>query len=246
MAKADAVGGTAPAPPTRRRISPTGRRVGPPPDRPRAEPHPGTRASRPPGTRASRPQPYFWLEVVERQRNVAGRQPPCRRERHWPVRMKGKAPLPFHPSGGVGQGCAGQMCGRDARVPGGPSSTQQTGNMIYITPRNRAGRRLQASRITPPLRGSRRGRAEWRRPIRWGELRRRYLPAAESHLRGAALPPHRIDCGRSPTRERGRPAPRERGRLARNLISGWRWWSVSARLPAGSHPAGVNRIGQSE
>ena len=40
--------------------------------------------------------------------------------------------------------------------------------------------------------------------------------------------------------------PRERGRLARNLISAWRWWSVSATLPAGSHPAGVNAIGQSE
>ena len=40
--------------------------------------------------------------------------------------------------------------------------------------------------------------------------------------------------------------PRERGRLARNLISGWRWWSVGATLPAGSHPAGVNGIGQSE
>ena len=119
----------------------------PPPDRPRAEPHPGTRASR--------PHPYSSLEVVERQRNVAGRQPPCRRELPWPVRMKGKAPLPFDPSGGVGQGgvgqgCAGQRCGRDARVPGGASSTRQTGNMIYITPRNRARRRLQASVSLPP------------------------------------------------------------------------------------------------
>ena len=66
-----------------------------------------TRAKPHPGTRASRPQPYSWLEVAERQPNVAAKQPPCRREPHWPVRMKGKAPLPFHPSGGVGQGCAG-------------------------------------------------------------------------------------------------------------------------------------------
>ena len=35
--------------------------------------------------------------------------------------------------------------------------------------------------------------------------------------------------GRSPTRERGRPA--------RNLIPGWRRWSVNATLQAGSHPA---------
>ncbi len=41
-------------------------------------------------------------------------------------------------------------------------------------------------------------------------------------------------------------APRERGRLARNLIPRWRRWSVSARLPAGSPPAGVYGMGQSE
>ncbi len=32
--------------------------------------------------------------------------------------MKGTAPLPVDPCGGVGQGCAGKMCGRDACVPG--------------------------------------------------------------------------------------------------------------------------------
>ncbi len=115
----------------------------------RSPPHPGTRAEPHPGTRASRPHPYSWLEVAERRRKVAGRQPPCRRVRHGPVRMKGKAPLPFHPGGGDGQGCAGLMCGRDARVPGWASSTQQTGNMICTTPRIGAKRRLQASRITP-------------------------------------------------------------------------------------------------
>ncbi len=103
----------------------------------------------PPGPRASRPHPYSSLEAVERRRDVAGRQPPRPRVRHWPVRMKGKAPLPFHPSGAVGQGRAGQLCGRDARVPGWPSSTQQTGDMTYTTPRNGARGRLQASRITP-------------------------------------------------------------------------------------------------
>ena len=40
--------------------------------------------------------------------------------------------------------------------------------------------------------------------------------------------------------------PRERGRLARNLIPRWRRWSLCATLPAGSHPAGVTGIGQSE
>ena len=54
--------------------------------------------------------------------------------------------------------------------------------------------------ITPPLRGSRRGRAEWRRPIRRGELRRRHLPAAKSHSRDASSTPH-------PTRLRAEPHP---------------------------------------
>ena len=36
----------------------------------------------PPGARASRPQPYFWLEVTERQREVAGRQRAFRSEPH--------------------------------------------------------------------------------------------------------------------------------------------------------------------
>ena len=40
--------------------------------------------------------------------------------------------------------------------------------------------------------------------------------------------------------------PRERGRLARNLIPGWRKWSGSARLPAGSPPAGVNGDGEAQ
>ena len=47
----------------------------------------GRSARNHPGTRASRPQPYFWLEVTNRQRNVAGRQPPCRHERRWPGSM---------------------------------------------------------------------------------------------------------------------------------------------------------------
>ena len=67
---------------------------------------------------------------------------------------------------GDGQGCARPWAGGTPALPGGPSSIQQTGNMIYITPRNRARGHLQASRITPPLRGSRRSRAEWRRLMR--------------------------------------------------------------------------------
>ena len=111
MAKADALGGMAPEPSTHRWSLLTGRGVGPPPARLRAEPHPGTRASR--------PQPYSWLEEMERQRNVAGRQPPCRRELRWPVRMKGKAPLPFDPSGSGGQGCARPCAGGTPAFPGG-------------------------------------------------------------------------------------------------------------------------------
>ena len=37
-----------------------------------------------------------------------------------------------------------------------PSTTHKTGNMVYIMPRNRARSLVQRSRITPPLRGSRR------------------------------------------------------------------------------------------
>ena len=48
------------------------------------------------------------------------------------------------------------LCGRDARAPRKPSSTQKTGNMVYIMPGNQARRLMQASSITPPLRGSRR------------------------------------------------------------------------------------------
>ncbi len=152
---------------------------------------------------------------MERQHKVAGGQPPCRRERRWPVRMKGKAPLPFDPSGGVGQGCAGQMCGRDARVPGWASSTQQTGDMTYVTPRNGARGCLQgAKRPTAPLPFDPSG----------GHSRR---PAGKC----AGVPP---------------ATPRERGRLARSLISGWRKWSDSTRLPAGSHPAGVNGDGKAQ
>ena len=78
--------------PTRRRVSEIqrwvgGAGVGPPPQKPSpcgstsATPPQGgsdRRAKPHPGARASRPQPYSWLEVAERQRDVAGRQPPCR------------------------------------------------------------------------------------------------------------------------------------------------------------------------
>ena len=50
--------------------------------------------------------------------------------------------------------CRG-LCGRDARAPRKPSSTQKTGNMVYFMPGNQARRLMQASSITPPLRGSR-------------------------------------------------------------------------------------------
>ena len=65
------------------------------------------------------------------------------------------------------------LCGRDARAPRKPSTTHKTGNMVYIMPRNRARSLVQRSRITPPLRGSRReggarsraGGGQTRRPV---------------------------------------------------------------------------------
>ena len=71
-----------------------------------------------------------------------------------------------------------------------------------------------------------------------GEPRRRHLPSVSLTHGTPRSAPHQLDRGRSPTRERGRPA--------RILISGWRWRSDSATLPAGSHPAGVNCDGQSK
>ena len=54
-----------------------------------------------------------------------------------------------------------------------PSTTHKTGNMVYIMPRNRARSVVQRSRITPPMRGSRReggarsraGGGQTRRPV---------------------------------------------------------------------------------
>ena len=63
--------------------------------------------------------------------------------------------------------CRG-LCGRDARAPRKPSSTQKTGNMVYFMPGNQARRLMQASSITPPLRGesARPGRSP--QSSRWG------------------------------------------------------------------------------
>ena len=95
------------------------------------------------------------MEVAERQRDFAGSHPvgvnlngqterdPRRRSGSIRVAEMGEA-VPRHCAGGT------------PALPGGPSSTQKTGNMVYIMPRNRARRLLQASRITPPWRGSRR------------------------------------------------------------------------------------------
>ncbi len=168
---------------------------------------------------------------MERQPNVAARQPPCRRVRRRQVRMKGKAPhasrqitppvrgsgqgrsptrdrgrpariliprwrwwsvgatLPAgsHPAGvnRMGQSeskarprcrsipaaqsayaVPGKCAGGTPAFPGGPSTTQPTGNMIYTTPRNRARRRLQASRITPPRGGVISRLSARRRPLK--------------------------------------------------------------------------------
>ena len=67
--------------------------------------------------------------------------------------------------------CRG-LCGRDARAPRKPSSTQKTGNMVYIMPGNQARRLMQASSITPPLRGSRRDQGVARRRAGGGQTPR--------------------------------------------------------------------------
>ncbi len=181
------------------------------------------------------------------------------------------------------------MCGRDARVPGWASSTQQTGNLIYTTPRNRARGCLQASSITPGNAGvspaslflAGGGGASVRRcsqaatlpactamarpnegqgPAAVPSLRRSRPRLCRVNVR-AGRPRSRVGILHTTNREPDlhHPQdwdkapfasltyhPRERGRLARNLIPGWRWWSVSATLQPGSHPAGVYGIGQSE
>ena len=109
----------------------------------------------PPGSAGVPPASLFLMEVAERQRDFAGSHPvgvnlngqterdPRRRSGSIRVAEMGEA-VPRHCAGGT------------PALPGGPSSTQKTGNMVYIMPRNRARRLLQASRITPPWRGSRR------------------------------------------------------------------------------------------
>ncbi len=49
---------------------------------------------------------------------------------------------------------------------------RETGNMVYILPGNRARRPMQASSITPPLRGSRRDKGEARSRSGGGPTRR--------------------------------------------------------------------------
>ncbi len=48
-------------------------------------------------------------------------RPPCRREPHGPGRSRGRAPLPVDSGGGGGRSWE-DLCGRDARAPGGASS----------------------------------------------------------------------------------------------------------------------------
>ena len=80
------------------------------------------RGRSPPGTRASRPQPYSSQEVTKRQRDVAGRQAPFRREPQRQGARSPTAPPQVDVNGGDGQGSAGKMCGRDARAPGWAST----------------------------------------------------------------------------------------------------------------------------
>ena len=49
-------------------------------------------------------------------------RPPCRREPHGPGRSRGRAPLPVDSDGGDQPKLREDLCGRDARAPGGASS----------------------------------------------------------------------------------------------------------------------------
>ena len=89
-------------------------------------------------------------------------------------------------------------------------------NLAGACPRRRTRSRLWLALCEPPHRTSLRHSARaCATPPQGGSDRR--------------AKPHPERQGRSPTRERGRPA--------RILIPGWRSRSVSATLPAGSHPA---------
>ena len=148
----------------------------------------------PPGSAGVPPASLFLMEVAERQRDFAGSHPvgvnlngqterdPRRRSGSIRVAEMGEA-VPRHCAGGT------------PALPGGPSSTQKAGNMVYIMPRNRARRLLQASRITPPWRGSRReggarsraGGGQTRRPV--SDYQRYLVEATILRLVGPHRPP---------------------------------------------------------
>ena len=141
---------------------------------------------------------------------------------------------------------------RPALLTGGrtPGTAVQTGNMVYIVPGNRARRLVQASGITPPLRGSRRDKGAARSRSGGGPARH---PLSETQQRagGAAAvpPPHQpspFGSASATPPQGGSDYPRERGRPARNPIPRWRLPSVGTTLRAGSRPFGVIRNGESQ
>ena len=115
---------------------------------------PPVRSDCPPGARASRPHPYSFMEVAERQHDLAGSQPVG-------VNLNGQTERdPRRRSGSIRVAEMAEVVPVIVRAgrprSRGASSTHKTGNMVYIMPRNRARSLVQRSRITPPLRGSRR------------------------------------------------------------------------------------------
>ena len=198
-----------------------------------------------------------WASSTQQTGNMIYTTPRNRARGRLQGAKKPKAPLPFHPSGAVGQGCAGRMCGRDARVPGWASSTQLTGNLIYVTPRIGAKRRLQGpKRPTAPLpvgAGGAVGQGCAGKMVRAGRPRSR-VGILHTTDRGHDLH-HAQDWGKTPfarpkethgpvtvpSRRRRWPRLRQAmcGRDAR--VPGW--WSVSGTLPAGSRPAGLQPAG---
>ena len=186
-----------------------------------------------PGTRASRPQPYFWLEATKRQRNVAGRQPPCRRERRWPRLTESSTGRWFR--------CALYGGAVDGRLAAGirmrAGRPRSRGGILHTINRDHGlhhaqdwGKGAHASRqITSPVRGSatrERGRPA-RNLISWWRPRSDSATLrASNHPAGVNGDGHgsmgEIDCKV----------------VSVGIVWGWRGWEAGCRnKDAGGTPA---------
>ena len=159
---------------------------------------PGNAGVPPPGNAGVSPATLFlawrWWSVGA---TLPAGSHPARRERHWPVRMIGEAPLPLRlPAAAMAKAAPGHVRAGRPRSRVVPSSTQQSGNMIYITPRNRARGPFASPRITPPLEG------ESQKPSRMAKAQ---ADAAIREVnRGGRTRGQRIGTGRDSLQNAGR------------------------------------------